>query len=690
MDGVCIIPDCKTRFKDKGKNLKYGRSLDSPSNNWLKQVLSKEGLNVESGSKLCLKCYMRYLRKRPRPDSKEDTHSDNESTGICDSFEIEDSPTNPGTNRSVIPLIQIKDLKYASSSHRKCSLCLEYNDNCINIPKSVRHSLIIECSLWCPPDARVCSEHLIGSFLHPDTKINMHSRIPLESKLNESISPVVINDLLEIVHEVSKHETSPKLKFETLSDSDCHAWTGWTLVQFQNMYDMCESDLVSGSSDSSRAIDLLLYFWAKLKTNLSWNQMTMLTNLSQATLSRYFHTIADILNTIVVPKYLGTNHISRHDAITHNTVFTKAFYGDQVTLILDGTYIYLNKCSDHQFQRASYGGQKKRNYLKFMSVVLPDGYVLDTIGPYHGNVNDATITRLIMEKIEILKSWLEANDNMIVDRGFRDALDLLAKLGYDARMPSFLPTGKSQLDSSTANSDRCCTKTRWIVESYHGRLKKWMLFKEQLTSNYFVEVIGKLVRIVTACLNAFRGPIYVSDPDREERDTKMAQRMLSLLKKDNVLAKRVAEDPNMSRRARSEWQKLEASDISFPHVDLEYLETITCGTYQIKQSPGYIAEHQKNDGDYEIWVYQHDADLIRGQIHSRHRSQIKYNVWIQFDKNASDDPVKAYYCLCPAGKRTSGMCAHVASVIYYLGYYKHFQNQKPLQPYTSKFKDSIL
>ena len=99
----------------------------------------------------------------------------------------------------------------------------------------------------------------------------MHSRIPLESKLNESISPVVINDLLEIVHEVSKHETSPKLKFETLSDSDCHAWTGWTLVQFKTMCDMCESDLVSGSSDSSRAIDLLLYFWAKLKTNLSWN-----------------------------------------------------------------------------------------------------------------------------------------------------------------------------------------------------------------------------------------------------------------------------------------------------------------------------------------------------------------------------------------------------------------------------------
>ena len=46
------------------------------------------------------------------------------------------------------------------------------------------------------------------------------------------------------------------------------------------------------------------------------------------------------------------------------------------------------------FKEYHNGGQKKRNYLKFMSIVLPDGYVLDTIGPYHGRMKDASITKL--------------------------------------------------------------------------------------------------------------------------------------------------------------------------------------------------------------------------------------------------------------------------------------------------------
>ena len=95
-------------------------------------------------------------------------------------------------------------------------------------------------------------------------------------------------------------------------------------------------------------------------------------------------------------------------------------------------------------------------------------------------------------------------------------------------------------------------------------------------------------------------------------------------------------------------------------------------------------------GDYEIWVYQHSDDLVRGQIHSRHRSQTKYNVWIQFDVTDYEDPVKSYYCICPAGKRTSGMCAQISSILYYLGHHMHMDNPKPLQPVCSKFKDSIL
>ena len=86
-----------------------------------------------------------------------------------------------------------------------------------------------------------------------------------------------------------------------------------------------------------------------------------------------------------MPKFLGTKHMTRAEAVVHNTVFTKCFYMDKVTLIPDETYGYIQISADHTLQRSSYSGQKKRNLVKFMNVVFPDGYVLDTIDPFFGN-----------------------------------------------------------------------------------------------------------------------------------------------------------------------------------------------------------------------------------------------------------------------------------------------------------------
>ena len=71
--------------------------------------------------------------------------------------------------------------------------------------------------------------------------------------------------------------------------------------------------------------------------------------------------------------------------------------------------------------------------------------------------------------------------------------------------------------------------------------------------------------------------------------------------------------------------------MDFPQLDLEYLETVAWGTYQIKQAPGYISEHLVDEGDYKILAFRHSNDITRVQIRSRHKSQTKYNVWIQFD-----------------------------------------------------------
>ena len=249
--------------------------------------------------------------------------------------------------------------------------------------------------------------------------------------------------------------------------------------------------------------------------------------------------------------------------------------------------------------------------------------------------------------------------------------------------------GQSQHDTAAANVDCMCTKTRWVVESYHGRLKHWRMFKDQLTSNYFIPVLGDLVQVVTACLNGIRGPLYKPNPERDARDKVLAERMQTRLMLENTLAQSVEAEPNMSRRCKAQWKKLEASDIYFPKLDLEYLETVACGSYQLGQAPGYIEEHLTDDCDYEIWIYQHSDDLIRGQIKSRHKSQTKYNMWIRYDLEDRNDPVKDYYCVCPAGKRTIGMCAHTASILYFFGYLAYQSTIQPL-PQAKRFKSSIV
>ena len=75
-------------------------------------------------------------------------------------------------------------------------------------------------------------------------------------------------------------------------------------------------------------------------------------------------------------------------------------------------------------------------------VVFPNSYVLGTIVPLSGNENDVKITEIILNESK-LKIWLEDSDNCIVDRGFRDVLDLLKTSGYKPYMPSYMKPGQS-------------------------------------------------------------------------------------------------------------------------------------------------------------------------------------------------------------------------------------------------------
>ena len=84
-------------------------------------------------------------------------------------------------------------------------------------------------------------------------------------------------------------------------------------------------------------------------------------------------------------------------------------------------------------------------------------------------------------------------------------LDIFEDMGLECRMSSYLGKGCAQHTLEEANSSCLVTKVRWVVEAYHGRMKKFRFFDEVIDHS-FVPALGSLNRIVTAALNAFRPP----------------------------------------------------------------------------------------------------------------------------------------------------------------------------------------
>lgn len=126
-----------------------------------------------------------------------------------------------------------------------------------------------------------------------------------------------------------------------------------------------------------------------------------------------------------VPNNVGFQHISREDVINkHTRPLAESFFGGtgtQAILVLDSTYIYIQKSMNFAFQRKTYS--IGHPLVKPMIVVTTSGYYFSVLGPYVAKNNDAAILSHILKtnKEDVLK-WIEKRDVFVVDRGFRDSL----------------------------------------------------------------------------------------------------------------------------------------------------------------------------------------------------------------------------------------------------------------------------
>ena len=88
-------------------------------------------------------------------------------------------------------------------------------------------------------------------------------------------------------------------------------------------------------------------------------------------------------------------------------------------------------------------------------------------------------------------------------------------------------------------------------------------------------------------------------------------------------------------------------------------------------------------------------------MYSRFRTVTKYQLWIayieedfnrqedeDFAGNEPNEPILRHYCTCKTGARTLGSRAHIASILWYLGYARH-QPQRIKYPTTALLENVI-
>ncbi|KMQ84946.1 hypothetical protein RF55_16831 [Lasius niger] len=385
-----------------------------------------------------------------------------------------------------------------------------------------------------------------------------------------------------------------------------------------------------------------------------------------------------------VPENIGVASITCEAYINnHVTEFANTLYNpDPANPILiayiDGTYSYIEKSSNFRVFRQSYSQHKGRHLIKPALIVAPDGYILDIHGPYFSDArnNDAaTLRNEFRRDVGALRYFLGEGGIVIVDRGYRDVLPLLDEFGIDYRMPALLQRGERQFETEVANDSRLVTKTRWIIEARNGHIKSIFKFFRNLISVVHAVNLREFYLITGAIINKYRDVILMEGATLE-----LAQAILERARTLNALKQRVIEQ-GLARR-NGMWQRLNEDKVrDFPILELNYLKELTVGIYQLSLAPAYIQDKVARDGIKVFELDEHrEEGLIRVRLFSRFRNAVRYQLWITYKNNKTleeaDEPITGYYCTCVSGSRTLGSCAHVASVLWFLGFARHQSNIK--------------
>jgi hypothetical protein len=290
-----------------------------------------------------------------------------------------------------------------------------------------------------------------------------------------------------------------------------------------------------------------------------------------------------------------------------------------------------------------------------------------------------------------LRQWMLPSDIFKLDRGYRDAIEYLERLGFKTIMPRYLPKGTKQHTAEEANESRLVTKTRWIVEARNGHIKSKFALLRNMMSPHHVPHIGDFVRIACAIFNAYCPPIQMTSATPLQ-----AAKMLQLANTPNALQYMIEAEGFLDRyHGDDNWVPIDCFNMYFPMLSVQYLQDLTLGVYQLRLAKSYVQDKIQRESEYKIKLLLEEEGLLKSRIYSRFSGSKKYDLWISFRTQVShendeqlEEPILGWFCQCKSGARSLGCCAHIASVLWYLGHGRHERTLYPSSSLLTSVLDS--
>lgn len=386
--------------------------------------------------------------------------NDSEKSGSDPTFLVEEKFMENFKESNKIEM----NLMRVISTHSYCMICgYDKKTNLVVVPFNARKQVFVRRQLFIPSGNRCCKDHIIKS--------KFFENLIEQMEVYSSKSVIEVSDLTNLLKDLSVTADQTLLnniaEFN-IPEKQIIMFTG---LKWENLIELREK-LVSMEKSPCRTItQALIVLLFKLRSAQSHEMIASVLGVdSKQRVSDMIHQVLSSFEKDILSKEFGLQNVSREDLINNQTssIAKKLFnLSDTLIIICDGTYIRHQKSSNNEYQRLSYSGQKKVPLCKPFTIATTNGFIVDMLGPYPANKNDAEILKMILKESDSLKKLSEPKAIYVLDRGFRDVKNELEQSGISVLMPA-LKGKRAQLTSAEANESRFVTKLRWSVEAVHG------------------------------------------------------------------------------------------------------------------------------------------------------------------------------------------------------------------------------